>query len=118
MLIVLLSDIVNESNHSKCMSLSNHKYVTPPTLLNLQPNECSEEFDYCPFAAKLDRCDGSCNTHNDLSNKVWVPNKTEDSNRSVFNMIAGINESKTLIDHISCEFKCKFDGRKFNSDQW
>ena len=26
-------------------------------------------------------------------------------------MIAGINESKTLIKHISCECKCRFDGR-------
>ena len=24
-------------------------------------------------------------------------------------MITGINESKTLTKHISCEFKCKFD---------
>ena len=27
-------------------------------------------------------------------------------------MIAGINESKTLTKHISCECKCKFDGAK------
>ena len=33
-------------------------------------------------------------------------------------MITGINESKTLIKYISCECKCKFDGRKCNSDQW
>ena len=33
-------------------------------------------------------------------------------------MIKGINESKTLTKHISCEFKCKFDGTKGNSDQW
>ena len=33
-------------------------------------------------------------------------------------MITGINESKTLTRHISCECKCKFDGRKCNSDQW
>ena len=33
-------------------------------------------------------------------------------------MITGINESKTLIKHISFEFKCKFGGRKCNSDQW
>ena len=33
-------------------------------------------------------------------------------------MITGINESKTLTKHISCECKCKFDGRKCNSDQW
>ena len=33
-------------------------------------------------------------------------------------MITGINELKTLTKHISCERKCKFDGRKCNSDQW
>ena len=33
-------------------------------------------------------------------------------------MITGINELKTLTKHISCEFKCRFDGRKCNSDQW
>ena len=27
-------------------------------------------------------------------------------------MITGINESKTLINHISCECKCKFDKKK------
>ena len=33
-------------------------------------------------------------------------------------MITGINELKTLKKHISCECKCRFDGRKCNSDQW
>ena len=32
-------------------------------------------------------------------------------------MITGINESKILTKHISCECKCIFDGRKCNSDQ-
>ena len=31
-------------------------------------------------------------------------------------MITGTNESRTLAKHISC--KCRFDGRKCNSDQW
>ena len=44
-------------------------------------------------------------------------NKTEDLNLSVFNSITGINESKTLTKHISCEYKCKLDGRKCNSNQ-
>ena len=44
-----------------------------------------------------------------MSNKVCVPNKTEDSNLSVSEKK---NESKTLTKHISCESKCKFDGRK------
>ena len=33
-------------------------------------------------------------------------------------MIAGINESKTLTKHISFECKYKFDGGKYNSNQW
>ena len=51
---------------------------------------------------------------NDLSNKVFVPNKTKDLNLSVLNMITGINELKTWTKRVSCEFKCKFDGRKCN----
>ena len=33
-------------------------------------------------------------------------------------MITGINESKTLRKHISCECKCNFDGTKCKSNQW
>ena len=88
-----------------------------PTLINQHPNDYSQEFHYYPFAVKLDWCVKSCNTLNDLSNKVWFPNKTEDLHLSAFNMIAIINESKTLTKHISCEYKCKFDGGNCNSDQ-
>ena len=48
----------------------------------------------------------------------YVFQKTEDLNLSVLNMITGINESKTLTNHLSCKCKCKFDGRKYNSNQW
>ena len=82
-----------------------------PTLINLHPNEYSQEFHYYPFAVKLDRCVESCNTLNDLSNKVCVPNKAEDLNLSVFNMVTRINGSKTLTKHISCECQCTFDGK-------
>ena len=53
----------------------------------------------------------------EYSDKVCVPNKTEDLYLNVFNMITGINECRTLAKHISCECECKFDGRKCNSDQ-
>ena len=101
MFILLLSNIVNGSNHAKCVSLSNHKCMTQPTLINLHPNENSQKFHYYQFAVKFDKCVGNCNTLNDLSNKICVPNKTEDLNLSVLNMITGINESKTLGKHIS-----------------
>ena len=77
-----------------------------------------KKFHYSQFAVKIDSCVGSCNTLNDSSNKACVPNKTEDLNLSVFSMITGTNESKTLTKHISCECKYRFDGKKRNSDQW
>ena len=95
----LLISIVNVSNHTKCVSLSNQKYMTPSTLINLDPNEESQEFHYYPFAVKLDRCVGSCNTLNDLPNEVCVPNKTANLNLSMFNMFTGINELKTLTNY-------------------
>ena len=72
------------------MSLSNQKCKIQPTLTNLHPNEYNHELHYYLFAVKLDRCVGSCNTLNDLSNKVCFPNKIEDLNLSVFNMITEI----------------------------
>ena len=118
--IGLLTGLVNGSNHTKCVLLSNQKCMIHPTLINLHPNEYSQEFHYYPFAVKLDRCIGSCNTlnDNDLSNKVCVPNKTEDLNPSLFNMITGINESKTLTKHVLCECKCKFNETKCESSHW
>ena len=114
--IVLLIDIGRVSNHKKRVLLNNKKCKIQPTLTNLHPKECSQEFYYYPFAIKLDRCVGSCNTLNDLSNKVCLPNKTEDLNLTMFSMITGINELKTLTKGISCKCKCRFNGRKCNSD--
>ena len=116
--IGLLTGIVSAFNHTKCVSLSNQKCMTQPSLINLYPNEYSQEFRYYRFAVKSDRSVGSCNTPNDLSNQAYVLNKTEDLNLSMFNMITGINQSKTLTKHISCECKSSFYGRKCNSDQW
>ena len=45
-----------------------------PTLINLHPNEYNQQLHYYPYAVKLDRCVGSRNTLNDLSNKVYVSN--------------------------------------------
>ena len=75
MFIASLTNKVNAFNHTKYVSLSNQKCKTMPTLINLHPNEYRQEFHYYPFAVELDRCVGSCNTLNDLSNKVCVPNK-------------------------------------------
>ena len=38
-----------------------------PTLINLHPNECSQELHNHPFEDKIDRCVGIFNTLNDLN---------------------------------------------------
>ena len=115
-LIVFLTSLVNGSNHTKCILLNNQKCKVQPTLINLHPDEYSQQLHYYPFAVKLDRCVGSFNTLNDLFNKAWVPIETEDLNIHVFSMITGQNEPKILTKDISCEWKFKFDGRKCNSN--
>lgn len=50
-----------------------------------------------PFMNSLNRCDKSCNTLNDLSDRICFPNKTKD---------ARINDSKTLTKNfylVNCE---------------
>ena len=69
------------------------------------------------MTVELDRRVGSCNTLTDLSNKVCVPNRAEDLNLNVFNMVTGTNELKALTKHIH-KCKCRFDEEKRNSDQW
>ena len=117
MFIELLTNIFNASNHTKCVSLSNQKCKIQPALINLHPNEYTQELHYYPFAVKLDRCVGSCNTLDDISNKVSVLNKTEDLDIYVSNMITGKNESPILTKDTSCECKCKFDKGKCYSNQ-
>ena len=54
MFIKSLTGLINESNHTKCVSLSNPKCMIQPTLINLHPNDYSQELHYYQFAVKLD----------------------------------------------------------------
>ena len=91
--------------------------MNQPILINLHLNEYTQGLRYYPYSVYLDKCKGSCNTLDDLSNKTCVSNKTEDLNLKVFNLITGTNESKKLTKHISYKCKCKFHGWKCNSNQ-
>ena len=57
--------------------------MTQTIFINLHPNENSQGLCYYQFAVNLDRFVGSCNTINDLSNRVCVPSKTVDLNLHV-----------------------------------
>ena len=69
------------------------------------------ELNYHLFIISLDKCNRSCNAVDGLSIKICVASKTKD------NLITRINETKTLVKHISCDCKCKFNSTTFNSNQ-
>ena len=101
-LMVLLISIVNASNHTKSILLCNQKCKIQSTFINLHPNEYSQEFQYYyPFTVKLEKYVGSCNTLNVLSNKVFLPNKTEDLNLNMFNMITGNVKVNLLEENVT-----------------
>ena len=68
------------------------------------------------MTVELDRRVGSYNTLTDLSNKVCIPNRAEDLNLNVFNMVTQTNELTALAKHIY-KSKYRFDEEKRNSDQ-
>ena len=55
MFAILSASIVGASNHTKCLSLSNQKCITQPTLITLHPHEYSQALHYDPLAVNLDR---------------------------------------------------------------
>ena len=113
MFIVWLASIVNASNHTKFVSLCNQKFGTEHTLINSHPNEYSKELEYYLFWVKLGKCFGSCNTLNELSNRVCVSNKTV-SNIHVFNKITG----KKWIKNFNKRYKQIWWKKKCTLDQW
>ena len=78
-------------------------------LINLHPNEYRQEFYYYPSELKLNRCVETCNTLNYLSNEVFVPKKSEELRKIVFNRRIGTNQLKKLISkHIYANVNVHF----------
>ena len=85
--------------------------MTRSTLTDLN----SDKLRYYSFMVSLDRFDGSCNTLTDLSDRIYIDMCSKQNKRCVykaFNMITETNESKTLIKHISCDYRFKFSGKR------
>ena len=82
MLIILLSFI---ESLAMCVSLNPKPYIATTAHIDLNP----VEFNYCPFKISLNKCNGSCNTIDDLSTKYMFRIK-KDVNFKVFNIITKI----------------------------
>ena len=77
----------------KCVLLNKKPCSPRPSLIDLNLDELNEGLHHYPFMASLDKCNGSCNTLDDPSCRICVPNKTKHVNLNVFNKITGTNKS-------------------------
>ena len=71
------------------------------SFLYTNPDELIQWLRHHALMINLDRC-----------TKICVPNKTENVDVKVFNMITGINETKTFTKNVSCDWNYKFDSKK------
>ena len=86
---------------SKCISLNSKPGLAKPTHIDLN--------------FSLGRCNGSC-TLDDRYHWIFNPNK-KIVNFNDVNIIIKINESKTSTQYVLYGYKCKFNGKKCNSNQ-
>ena len=75
--------------------------------------------DYLAIAqfTVVNKCGGSCNTTDGPHARVCIPNKVKNMNVKVSNLISEVNETRFLVQHKSCECKCRLNERVYNSKQ-
>ena len=76
--------IFGELFATKCLFLNNQPCITGLTLINLNPSKLS----FYLFVVSVDR---SCNTVDDLFDRIYLPIKTKNLNMKVFNFVTGFN---------------------------
>ena len=91
----------------KCVSMNNKQRIVRPMLICLN----IDELHYYTFIISINRGDGSCNILKELFGRICLRSKVEDMSQK------GINESKAVAKHISCDCSFEFDGRECNSRQ-
>ena len=74
----------------------------------------SIELKYHPFMIILNICTGSCNI---LFLKICVSEETKGINVKACNLTTNKNEAKAMKEHISSDWKCKFNSTICNSNQ-
>ena len=59
----------------------------------------------------------NCNIADDVYDQLCVPNKVKNMNVKVFELIPGVNETRFLVQHESCECKCGLNKSVYNAKQ-
>ena len=60
---------------------------------------------------------GSCDTVDDPNTRVCVPNKVINMNVKILSLISVVNETRFLVQHESCKYKCGLNKSVCNWNQ-
>ena len=105
--IVLLTSLAIVADLTKRLFLNDEPCIIRSTVNDMN----TVELKYYQFMISLNNYAGICNV---LFPKICVPKETKDINVKAFNMITNKDGAKAMIEHISCDCKCKFNSRKCN----
>ena len=97
----------------ECVSVINEKCMSTPKIINLNVDEPV----FYPLSIKVNKCDRDCNNSNDPMAKLCVPDIVRDMNIKVFNLLAGINETRKVVWHETCKCVCRLTSAVCNDRQ-
>ena len=78
-------------------------------------NVNSNEPLFNPYSIKIGRCSGNCNNTDYPFAKLCVPDEVKNINVKVFNLMPGTNETRHIVWHETCEYKCRLDASVCNN---
>ena len=99
----------------ECVSVVNQKCMPRPKLLDV--NEGVGEALFYPYNVLVNKCSGSCNTFDNPTPKLCVPNVIKRVNMQVYNFLMMLNETRNVLWHESCKCLCKLDSSICNNKQ-
>ena len=69
------------------------------------------------FTVSFHKSGRSCSTIDDPYGRGCVPNKVKNMNLKVCNLTSGVNETRFLVQHELCDWKCGLNESVCNSKQ-
>ena len=99
----------------ECVSVVNQKCMSRPKILDV--NEGVAEALFYPYNIQVNKCSGSCNTLDNSTEKLFVPNVNKGLNMKVYNFLTMLNETRNVLWHESCKCVCKLNSSVCNNKQ-
>ena len=93
----------NSKRPTKCLTLKNILCQARPALANINSGETL----FYPFTVSGNKCGGSFKSIKDPYAVIRVPNKVKNMNLKEFNLTSAVNEPTFLVQHESCDCKCR-----------